>query len=577
MTSAAQPPPASSTASGAPDGGAESLAAIGKVLGAVIHGGFELEPVLTEIAAHSAELCNADYAYVYLRDGDLYRLAADSGGTEAFSQYERQHPMRAGRDSGVGRVALERRVIHISDVLADHEYSWAGQPLLKYRTLLGLPIEVDGDIIGVIGVSRTRVQPFSEAEITTISVFAAQTGVAVRLAGLLGEKHQAVEREAAISQVLQTMGRSSFVLHDVLETVVSSAVTLCRADFGNIVRRDPDRQDLYRVAVHVGFNEAYAALEARTEYTAERGTMIGRALLERRPVQILDVLADPEYRLPDMQEAGQYRTLLGVPMLRDGDPVGMLVLGRTEVRAFSAREISLVSTFADQAVLAIENARLFETVERQRTELARFAPQVASLLSSEEGKSLLAGHRREITALFCDLRGFTAFAETAEPEEVLGLLREYHGAVGELVTDHGGTVEHFAGDGLMVFFNDPTPQPEHRSLGIRTAIAMRERFVGLAERWHRLGYELGLGIGIAVGYATIGRIGFEGRYDYGAVGNVVILASRLSEAASPGQILISQRLFAAVEDEFEAEEVEPISLKGLSRPTAVHSILGARS
>jgi adenylate cyclase len=305
--------------------------------------------------------------------------------------------------------------------------------------------------------------------------------------------------------------------------------------------------------------------------------MTGRVLMDRRPVHILDVLEDPEYRLTDMQKAGGYRTVLGVPMLRDGDPVGMMSLGRTEVRAFSPREIALVSTFADQAVLAIENARLFETVERQRTELARFAPQVASMLSSDNGKSLLAGHRREITALFCDLRGFTAFAETAEPEEVLGVLREYHGAVGELVTEYGGTVEHFAGDGLMVFFNDPTPQPEHRSLAVRTAVAMRERFGHLAEQWHKLGYELGLGIGIAVGYATIGRIGFEARYDYGAVGNVVILSSRLSEAAKPGEILVSQRLYAAVEDEFEAEEVQAISLKGFSRPTAIHSILRARS
>ncbi len=577
MSPAADPDPPRSTGSGGSYGSTESLAAIGQVLGAVIHGGFELEPVLHEIAAHSVELCNANYGYVYLRDGDLYRLAADSGGTPAFSQYEREHPMRVGRDSGVGRVALERRVIHISDVLADPDYSWPGQPLLEYRTLLGLPIEVDGDIIGVIGVSRGRVEPFSDAEIATISVFARQTGVAVRLAGLLGEKHEAAEREAAISHVLQTMGRSTFALKDLLETVVSSAVALCRADFGNIVRRDPDRGDVYRVAVHIGFSKAYAAVEARTEYTAERGTMTGRVLIERRPVHILDVLEDPEYRLRDMQKAGRYRTVLGVPMLRDGDPVGMMSLGRTEVRAFSPREIALVSTFADQAVLAIENARLFETVERQRTELARFAPQVASMLSNEEGKSLLAGHRREITALFCDLRGFTAFAETAEPEEVLGVLREYHGAVGELVTEHGGTVEHFAGDGLMVFFNDPTPQPEHRSLAVRTAVAIRERFGGLAERWHRLGYELGLGIGIAVGYATIGRIGFEGRYDYGAVGNVVILTSRLSEAANPGEILVSQRLYAAVEDEFEAEEVEPISLKGLSRPTSVHSILRARS
>ncbi len=140
---------------------------------------------------------------------------------------------------------------------------------------------------------------------------------------------------------------------------------------------------------------------------------------------------------------------------------------------------------------------------------------------------------------------------------------------------HGGTVEHFAGDGLMVFFNDPVSKAEHRSDAIHAALAMRERFATLAERWHRLGYDLGLGIGIAVGYATLGRIGFEGRYDYGAVGNVVILASRLSEAAAAGQILVSQRLFAAVDDQFEAEEVDPLALKGFSRPTPVHNVLRA--
>ena len=271
------------------------------------------------------------------------------------------------------------------------------------------------------------------------------------------------------------------------------------------------------------------------------------------------------------------RTVLGVPLLRDGFPVGVIGLGRSEVRRIQRAGDRARQHVRRPGALAIENARLFETVERQRTELARFAPQVASMLSSEEGKSLLTGHRREITALFCDLRGFTAFAETAEPEEVLGVLREYHGMVGELVVAHGGTVEHFAGDGLMVFFNDPVPKPEHRSDAIRAALAMRDGFATLAERWHRSGYDLGLGIGIAIGYATLGRIGFEGRYDYGAVGNVVILASRLSEAAAGGQILVSDRLFAAVEDQFEAEEVEPLALKGFSRPTPVHNICGPSS
>jgi class 3 adenylate cyclase len=565
-----------SVATDARDGSTQSLAAIGEVLGAVIHGGFELDPVLHEIAKRSVQLCRADYGYVYLRDGDVYRSVADSGGSPEFSQFERDHPISVGPDTAVGRVALERRAVHITDVLADPDYLWAeAQSIAGFRTVLALPIELDGEVIGVVGVARNRVDPFGDDEVATISVFAAQTGVAVRLAGLLGEKQQAVEREAAVRQVLQAMSRSSFDLQDVLDTVLANAVALCHAEHGNIVRHDPAR-NVYRIAAILGFQSAYREAEERTDYVPERGTLTGRVLLERRPVHILDAAADPEYRLQEMQRIGNYRTLLGVPMLRDGNPVGVIAVGRLEVQPFSEREIALVSTFADQAVLAIENARLFETVQLQRTELARFAPQVASLLSSDEGQSLLAGHRREITALFCDLRGFTSFAETAEPEEVLGVLREYHRAVGELVVEHGGTVEHFAGDGLMVFFNDPALQAEHRTLAVHAALAMRDRFATLADRWRKLGYELGLGIGIAVGYATIGRIGFEGRYDYGAVGNVVILASRLSEAAAPGQILVSGRLFAAVEDDFEAEEVDPVMLKGFSRPTSVSSILRAR-
>ena len=575
MSKALHPEPTTSAPTTPRDGGTEALAAIGEVLGAVIDGGFELTPVLEKVAERSALLCRAESGYVYLRDGDLFRLMADSGVTAEVSRYERDHPIPSGPETGVGRVALERGPVHIHDVLADPEYSWReGQRMSGYRTILGLPIIIDDDVIGVVGLARNRVDPFSDEEIATISVFAGQTGVAVRLARLLGEKSEAAEREAAVSHVLQTMGRSSFELQDVLDTVVASAVALCHADHGNIVRHDPVR-DVYRIAAILNFNPGYREVEEAVDYVPDRGSMTGRTLLERRPIQIVDVTTDPEYTLKEMQKIGDYRTLLGVPLLRDGFPIGVIGLGRRDVRAFSEREIALVSTFADQAALAIENARLFETVERQRTELARFAPQVATMLSSDEGQSLLTGHRREITALFCDLRGFTAFAETAEPEEVLGVLREYHGMVGELVVAHSGTVEHFAGDGLMVFFNDPAPKAEHRSDAIHAALAMRERFATLAERWGRLGYDLGLGIGIAVGYATLGRIGFEGRYDYGAVGNVVILASRLSEAAAAGQILVSQRLFAAVEDQFEAEEVDPLALKGFSRPTPVHNVLGA--
>ena len=224
----------------------------------------------------------------------------------------------------------------------------------------------------------------------------------------------------------------------------------------------------------------------------------------------------------------------------------------------------------------LEQQRLLtETIERQKTELSRFlSPQVARLISSPEGEQMLAGHRRQITVAFCDLRGFTSFAEQADPEELLGVLGEYHRMIGDAIVEHGGTLEHFAGDGVMVFFNDPVPQDDHVERAVRMAITMRERFAVLSGAWHKRGYELGFGVGIAVGYATLGRIGFEGRYDYGAIGNVVILASRLSSQAGPNQILLSQRAIAMVEGMVEVESVGELTLKGMSRPVAASNVVG---
>jgi adenylate cyclase len=222
-------------------------------------------------------------------------------------------------------------------------------------------------------------------------------------------------------------------------------------------------------------------------------------------------------------------------------------------------------------------AQLRETIERQKEELSRFlSPQIAALVSSREGELLLAGHRRQITAMFADLRGFTAFAQEAEPEELLGVLGEYHRMMGARIVEHGGTLEHFAGDGMLVFFNDPVLQPDHVERAVRMAVAMRAEFGPLAAGWRKRGYSLNLGIGLATGYATLGRIGFEGRHDYGAIGNVVILASRLSSEAKADQILLSQRAFAAVEELVEAETVGDLTLKGFSRPVPAMNVTAVR-
>ena len=220
---------------------------------------------------------------------------------------------------------------------------------------------------------------------------------------------------------------------------------------------------------------------------------------------------------------------------------------------------------------------LNRTIERQKEELSRFlSPQVAALVSSADGEQLLAGHRREITVAFCDLRGFTAFAERADPEELMSLLSEYHRMMGEAITEQEGTLEHFAGDGVMVFFNDPIAQEDHVERCVRMAISMRDRFEGLARRWRDRGYELGFGVGIAVGHATLGRIGFEGRHDYGAIGNVTILASRLSSQAQAGQILLSPRAQAMLDGLVDSEPVGELTLKGLTQPVLASNVVGIR-
>jgi class 3 adenylate cyclase/putative methionine-R-sulfoxide reductase with GAF domain len=559
----------------APASERDALAAVGRVLSAVTGAEFELQPILDRISAEAAGLCQAEMGFVFLRDGDLFRFAAATGGTPEHWAYERDHPDPIDRGSVVGRVALSGEPVQVEDLAADTEYEAGGYRVGGVRSMLGVPIRTDEGLIGALGLGRTRVEPFTDEQIEVVSLFADQAAVAIRIARLLGDTHEALERETAVGEVLQTISRSTFELDAVLQAVLDNAVRLSHADQGNILREMGGR---FRAsAFSSDLPAAFRELISNRQVGPERGSAMGRALLERAPVQIVDVLADPEYRLVDAQRLAGYRSILGVPMLRDGEPIGVLSVWRRHVEPFSASEISLLTTFADQAVLAIENVRLFETIDRQRTELARYAPQAAELLSSAEGEQLLAGHRREITALFADLRGFTAFAEQAEPEEVLGVLRQYHEAVGELAVANGGTVEHFAGDGLMVFFNDPQIVPDHQLAAVRTACDMRERFGDLSSAWRKRGYELGLGIGIASGFATLGRIGFEGRYDYAAIGNSVILASRLSDAAAAGQILIAQRVHAVIEDAVVANPVEDLVLKGFSHSLKAFAVESVRS
>jgi adenylate cyclase len=229
------------------------------------------------------------------------------------------------------------------------------------------------------------------------------------------------------------------------------------------------------------------------------------------------------------------------------------------------------------------NRTLEQRVVDQCTELERvgrlkrfLSPQLAELVVSSEGRGLLESHRKEITVVFCDLRGFTAFSETGEPEEVMGVLREYHEAMGTLIFRFEGTLERFAGDGLMVFFNDPLPCTDPAARAVKMAVAMRERVAELSAEWRKRSHVLDFGVGVSQGYATLGKIGFEGRFDYAAIGTVTNLASRLCDEAQAAQILISQRVYAGVEELVDVEPLGELALKGLNRPVTAYNVLNLK-
>jgi class 3 adenylate cyclase len=288
-------------------------------------------------------------------------------------------------------------------------------------------------------------------------------------------------------------------------------------------------------------------------------------------------------------------------MQREERPIGAISVARREARPFTEHQVRLLEIFADQAVIAIESVRLYRELQDKSRELAAlnamleqrvatqvtqlerlgrlkrfFSPQLAELIVAGGAEDPLRTHRRDVTVVFLDLRGFTAFAETADPEEVMGVLREYHAEMGALILAHEGTLERFTGDGMMIFFNDPVPVENPAERAIRMALAMRERVAKLVATWRRRGYDLDLGIGIAQGYATIGAIGFEGRWDYGAIGIVTNLAARLCGEAKPGQILGSRRLLATVESLVRAEPVGELQLKGFLKPVPVFEIVGLK-
>jgi adenylate cyclase len=373
---------------------------------------------------------------------------------------------------------------------------------------------------------------------------------------------------------------------------------ICEAKFGHLLLYK--NGSFYATHLH-DVPESYRKFwEQHEPIKANPNTGIGRVAHSKQVVHVPDLKADSAYaerdplRVVTVDGAGA-RTFLSVPMLKEDQFIGAIVVYRQEVHPFADEQIALLQNFAAQAVIAIENARLLnelnklnqhleQRVAEQVSEIERMSrlrrflpPQVADLIVASGTEKQLESHRREITALFCDLRGFTGFSESSDPEDVMSLLRDYHEAIGRIIIKYGGTLERYAGDGVMVVFNDPIPVDNPALQATLMAIDMRAAIGDLIEKWRKLGHDIGFGIGIAHGFATLGTIGFEGRFDYAAIGTVSNIASRLCDEAKSGQILISPRVLMAVEKNVAAEPVREFTLKGIRRPLMVHNVVTAKA
>ena len=584
--------------------------AMAEVLSIISSSPGQLEPVFEAILEKATRICEAKFGLLFSYDGQLFRNAAMRNAPKALLEFHRHRgPFQPPPGASLDRLLKTRNVVSSADDSALQAPSAAAR-LAGARSHLAVPMFKDKTLMGAIVIYRLEVRPFTDKQIELVKNFAAQAVIAIENTRLLNELRESLQQQTATADVLRVINSSPGDLDPVFTTILDKALDLCEAAFGFVTIYDGER---FERGVQRGVPEALAAYFRTGMDQPRPGDAHWRLLAGEELIHNLDQKDEDAYRLGNplrraVVDLGGARTALVVALRKDNVLLGALTVYRKEVRSFSEKQVAILQSFAAHAVIAIENARLLkdlrETTDQlkaQSHELAKLnqqleqrvadqigeiermgrlrrflPPQVADLIVASGTEQQLESHRREITALFCDLRGFTGFSESSDPEDVMTLLRQYHAAIGEIIIKYSGTLERYAGDGVMVVFNDPVPVDNPALQAVRMALDMRAALGGLIDKWRRLGHELGFGIGIAHGYATLGTIGFEGRFDYAAIGTVSNVASRLCDEAKPGQILISPRVLMAVEDAISVEPAGDFALKGISRPLAAYNVIEAK-
>ncbi len=588
----------------------EREAATSEILSVISQSRDDETPVFDVILRQAARLCRAPQAGLIMPNeaGTHVKYIASWGPPSkhfevGVSEWPIDDPI------AITTSIRESRIVNIADTANDSVTKDQHPSRLEIiekegiRSVLAVPLIRNGVAIGCFDVYRTEVDPFTDDEVSLLQNFAAQAVIAIENVNQFRALQTRLDREAATSQILGAISASRDDDIPVFNTILENACRVCDAQSAFITVLDESGEYLTGPAQFGVGAEFAETFDGWTAHLATSPLGAAQCIRERKAIAFDDIADSDLYREGNFERVRQVdiegmRSIVCVPLLTVDAGLGSMILYRKQVQPFTGEDIAMVEAFAAQAVIAIENAQQFRALQARTAEvqslnaslevkvadqvgeiermgrLKRFLPAaVADTVISTGSEGMLESHRALLGVLFCDIRGFTAFCETAEPEETIEVLQTYHEEMGKLINAHGAGVDLRMGDGVMVLFNDPIPCDDPAGDAVRLGIAMRARMAELCKRWRRLGHRLGFGVGVSLGYATVGMVGFEGRFDYTASGTAINLASRLCDEAEDGEILLSTRAGIAVEQDFAVETRGELSLKGIREPVEVFRLV----